>query len=192
MGEAAVVTGVVGVGKGYSARAPRGERVHEIGLGAPAGAGSEGGFVVGRGTHVVRFLGVDAVAGVLVAGDVVVVEGPQKGAHACDGRGHDGVAHLPLRGYDVFKGKGFAAESLVQEVQADACNADDGEAGGEGEDYEEFGFGAHLQTPDELDGDDEDEDFGHDVQGADGLPFGPLRGGELGVGGEYDGEDLPY
>jgi hypothetical protein len=53
-----------------------------------------------------------------------------------------------LRSYDVVKGKGDSAKTLVEIIEAYPSDCDDGKTRAEGEDYEQFGEETHLQGVD--------------------------------------------
>ena len=79
-----------------------------------------------------------------------------------------------MRGNEVFVRVCLAGKALVEVSETDAGDNYDGEAGGEGEDDEGLCLELHAEWPDELDGNEEDGDFSDDVEGANGLPLGPL------------------
>ena len=59
-------------------------------------------------------------------------------------------------------------------MQADACEDGDRQAGGEGEDDDEFAPERHLQAVDERDGEGEEDCFEGDVEGCYEGPAGQL------------------
>ena len=64
---------------------------------------------------------------------------------------------------------------MVEVVESNSRNHDDGQSCGEGEDDKGFSLPSHMECPYKLDCDTEGETFGTDIEGGDSLPFGPLQ-----------------
>lgn len=124
--------------------------------------------------HLSRILPISRFA-IVVAWRPLVLEWPQERPDACNGRRHDSISHVPLCCDDILKGNGRAKKVSVEVVQTNSGDCYHRQSSRECEYDQELCFHAHLQCPDHLHRDAEDEQLSSQVKRTNGLPFGPLH-----------------